>query len=599
MLHLQTVHRPLVVSHDPPPVSPQDIGLPEKFKEWRSGQWSGVERILQSDKRFIVICAPTGTGKTGIGLGAALLSGDRTVILTATTGLQDQISAEAGSIVSDIRGLNNYLCPIAESLGIPKDTTVADAPCQCGYGCGLRKSGCGYYDNYRAAQRAGIVVTNYQCWMHDGAKDSSDRGDLQYGIPIKASTPEEEDRLRAKRQVRMLIADEIHDGEGQLCLFFGVDLSRRECLSMRLDWPDAGLTVDDWQQWAKEWVVKVGSRVSSAEQRMKSSVGKAWSKELKHLRDLKRKLERLSGMQTDDGWILNETEVQGKSMTSVRFDPLSPARYAEQALWRGVNKIVLVSATVRPKTVELLGIKPDEMEFCEYGSSFDPKRRPTVYVPSGVRMTYKTEQDDHAMRWWLGKLDYVIETRLHQKGIVHAVSYKRMKFIFDNSRHAKYMMIHNTRDRAQAVEAFRRREPPAIIISPSLDTGYDFHGPDARWQIIAKIPFASVQDKVIKARQDLDKEYGLYLAAQTLVQAAGRIVRSESDYGMTIVLDGSFEWFYWEVRKYLPMWFQEAVVWWDGAGMPKPLEFDDKPLTVMLCNWCNEAHEGGPEACRS
>src|SRR5580692_6671749 len=122
-------------STDPPPVSPADLGLPEKFSAWRTFQWDGIDRIISSTKRFVVICAPTGSGKTGIGLGAAALSGERTVILTATKGLQDQVAAEAESLVADIRGLNNYLCPIAESLGIPKDTSVADAPCQCGYRC--------------------------------------------------------------------------------------------------------------------------------------------------------------------------------------------------------------------------------------------------------------------------------------------------------------------------------------------------------------------------------------------------------------------------------------------------------------------------------
>ena len=584
------IQQPTVMrSVETPPVTPMDLGLPAKFAEWRADQWDGIERILNTPKRFVVICAPTGAGKTGISLGAAVLSGGRTVMLTATKGLQDQVSEEAKNLVSDIRGLANYLCPITESLGIPRDTTVADAPCQCGYGCGLRRAGCGYYDAYKLAQQAEITVTNYACWLYDGAKDSGERGDLQYGIPPVGSSVEDVEKQRVRQRVRMLIADEAHDIEGQLCMFLGVDFSRHECLTMKLDWPDSGLTVDDWREWAGQWLDKVTIRTSAAEQKLKSSGGRSWSKDLKKLRDLKRKLDRLSGMQADDGWIMNEVDVQGKSMAGVRFDPLSPARYAEGALWRGIEKIVLVSATVRPKTAELLGIDRNDLEFVEYDSSFDPKRRPVIYVPS-IRMTYHTEQDDDKMSKWLGKLDFVIRPRLDRKGIVHAVSYKRAKFIKDNSEFGRHMLIHSSYDRAKIVEQFKRAEPPCVLVSPSVGTGYDFAGDLCRWQVIAKLPFASVQDKVIKARQDADKEYGMYLTAQELVQTCGRPVRSQSDWAESLILDGNFEWYFWKARKHLPLWFQDAVVWADN-GVPEPLNFDEP------CVWCAEVHDGGPEHC--
>ena len=578
MLNLPTIHRlqsqsqsQSVVDTSLPLVSPSDLCMPDKFTSWRSSQWDSVQRIINSSKRFVAIAAPTGFGKSLSAFAAATLGG-RTVILTATKGLQDQLRDDFESISDDIRGLNNYLCPIPDRLGIPKDTAVADAPCQCGYNCGLKRGGCGYYDLYRHAQSSGIVVTNYQCWLYDGAKESADRGDLQYGLPV-TGTVDEISKSIERQKVRMLIADECSDASEQLSMFLGVEFSRRECLGIKLDWPDSGLTVDDWQQWAMKWIPPVDGRLAIAEERVKLNGGKGWAKEIKHLRDMKRKLDRLVGMQADDGWIMNEQDVEGRSMTGVRFDPLSPARYAEQALWRGIDKVVLVSATVRPKTAELLGIKPSELEFVEYDSSFDVKRRPVIFVPT-VRMDYRTEQDDHAMKWLLNKLDSMIGARLDRKGIIHAVSYKRARFIKDNSQYGHLMMVHDSRTRAQVVEEFRRREAPAILVSPSVDTGYDFHGDQCRYQLIIKIPFASVQNKVVKARQDRDKEYGMYMAAQTIVQMTGRSVRSESDWSETILTDSQAEWFIPRIRKFLPRWWMEAYQICD-VGLPEPLEFDE------------------------
>lgn len=579
------------------PLSPCDFGLPDKFTSWRPSQWNAVERIIHSEKRFSIICAATGFGKSLALMGAAVLSGRRTVVLTATKGLQDQISSDFESLAVDIRGQNNYLCPIAAELGVPPSTNVSEAPCQCGYGCSRRRHGpCEYFDRYREAQVKDLVVTNYQCWMFDEKKEA----EAIHVHPMIYELNEGDPRDR-RTPVRMLVLDEAHDAPEQLSKFVGVDLSRREVLSLHLEWPDSGLTLDDWRDWALATDQQVLARIAQHESKIRGSGGAKWSKEFKHLREMSRKLGKLAGMRVEDDWIMDEQEVEGRSMKSVRFDPLSPGRYAESALWRGVERVVLVSATVRPKTAELLGIPPDELEFVEYGSTFSPSRRPTITVPS-IQMNYRNEQDDDLMMQWLRVLDRVIEDRLDRKGIIHAVSYKRARFIIDNSRHRSAMMVHHSHNRDQVVREFRDADPPAILVSPSVDTGYDFPGDICRYQVIAKIPFASVRDRIIKARQDRDKDYGLYLAAQTLVQMTGRAVRSESDWAETLILDDQAFWFVSKVRKFLPQWWTEAYRREDGV--PKPLWFpevmvEQHPLTprVETCNWCGERHEAGPENC--
>ena len=561
-------------NHLPAPLSPVDLGLPDQFREWRPEQWHAIETIVDSPKRFVAICAPTGAGKSLLSFGAAMLSGKRTAFLTATKPLQDQIQRDFSSISTDIRGMANYPCVAWRELEVPESTNVSEAPCQCGYKCPWRTNGCTYFDLYRQAQAADILVTNYQCWMYDDAK-----GKEGFHIdPVVYAAGEPDDPNDHRIPVRMLICDEFHAAHDQLSKFLGVDLSRRECLGMRLDWPDSGQSWEDWRDWASAWLSPVNDRIEDAERKLKLSRnggGRSWSKELRHLRDIKRKLQKLAGMKAEDEWILNEEGAEGRSMQSVRFDPLSPARYAESALWRGVEKVVLVSATVRPKTAELLGIRSEELEFVEYDSSFDKRRRPVIYVPT-VRMSYRTEGDDLLMREWLRLLDRLIEARLEWKGIIHSVSYKRAKFILDNSRWAGHMLTHNSRDREQKIAAFRAADPPCVLVSPSVDTGFDFPQDSARWQVIAKIPFASVQDKVIKVRQERDKEYGLYLAAQTLVQATGRIVRGESDWGESLILDGQAEWFVGKVRKFLPRWWLEAYRWAED-GLPEFIgrEFGD------------------------
>lgn len=566
----------------PPPFAPTDIGLPDKFREWRPNQFAAVERILDSDKRFVMLCLSTGSGKTAIYYTAALLSGVRTAVLTATKGLMDQIAVEMSTLSTDIRGQGNYTCPIADSFNLPRHTTVDDAPCQCGYRCRMKWSGgCSYYDQYRTAQAASIFSTNYQMWMHDSLQERAN-GDLQYGYIADGLGDVQTIVAKDTQAVKMLVCDEAHDADSQLTKFAGVDITRKECFELGMEWlgGSGGHSVDDWREWSAQNNTVITDKLEREKERLRSQNGAGWSRQLKRYRDMKRKLDKLSDMRVEDDWILTENQDRqngrqnGKSIWSVRMDPLVPARYAEKILWRGVEKVVLVSATVRPKTAELLGINGSELDFIEFPSNFDPARRPFVVVPA-IQLNRRTEQDDGKMRLWLARLDSVIDRLKHWKGVVHSVSYDRGNFILNNSRHSSIMVTHDTRNRAEMVELFKQMEAPAILVSPAVETGYDFRGDQARWQAVTKIPFASVTDPLIKARQDRDKDYGRMLATQKLMQAYGRSTRADDDWSVTVMMDGNFAWFYRSARKFMTRFFVEAVQWADGVnGIPDMKQFD-------------------------
>lgn len=112
---------------------------------------------------------------------------------------------------------------------------------------------------------------------------------------------------------------------------------------------------------------------------------------------------------------------------------------------------------------------------------------------------------------------------------------------------------------ADTVEFFKGSNPPAILVSPSVVTGYDFPGEEAEWQVIGKIPFADSRSLIMKARQRRNADYGCYLALKQMVQASGRIVRTPEDVGETFVIDDHFKWVVSKYRGVIPKWWLEAV----------------------------------------
>lgn len=552
--------------------APALFGLPDKFDRWRPGQCDAVARIIDSPERFLVLAQPTGSGKSISAASSGVLSGLRTVILTSTRGLQDQYQATIGDAIHDVRGMGNYRCPIAVQCGLPVTTTVSDAPCSCGYQCRLRFSGdCEYFARYHVGRQHSLVVSNYQCWFYDGMKSPDDALHVPGPAPNGKQPP----------IVDLLICDEATQVAEELTRFVGIHISRRDCLQLRLGWPhddivaaaDAPLMLENWRTWAKSVLGGLMLKVDDAEEELRRNRGRSWSRDLKLMRDMGRKLDKLAHMQASDQWVMDEQhedEYGRGDVVGVTFSPLDPSRFAEQALWRGVGKIVLMSATVRPKHAQMLGIRADEMSFVEYPSTFDARRRPIYVIPT-VMLNYRTEQDDNVMRRWLDRIDGFIAPRISRKGIIHAVSYTRAKFLKDNSQFGQHMFVHGRGNRAEVIERFKRWPAPAILVSPSVDTGYDFPADQARFVIVGKLPFQSVSDKLVKARQRIDPEYQLLITADTLQQMTGRGMRSEQDWCETAIVDDAFgNWFFHRAKRFFNDWWLESLVWTNG--LPEMLE---------------------------
>jgi len=100
-------------------------------------------------------------------------------------------------------------------------------------------------------------------------------------------------------------------------------------------------------------------------------------------------------------------------------------------------------------------------------------------------------------------------------------------------------------NRSRLVEEFMRTERAVLMGSASFWEGIDIPGEALTSVIIVKLPFPSPSSPVIEARvEDLEQngrssfyEYYLPLAVIRFKQGFGRLIRSESDRGVVVVLD--------------------------------------------------------------
>jgi ATP-dependent DNA helicase DinG len=515
--------------------SPADCGLPTGITAWRSGQEEAIDVMITSKKRATAICAPTGFGKSECVVGTALLSKLPTCIVTYSRGLEDQYINRFESIgMVDIRGRSNYKCDLKE-----------DYTCEEGYASRCPYKGTVACPSSQAEMRAAtsnLVVTNYDKWI--AAK--------KFG--------------QGMQHFKQVIFDEGHSCPDALSRAMQVTLNHREIEDkLHIDFL-TGEEAEDftyWRVWASRARETCKLEMQAAYNRIQSvsDPKPAWVKHYTHMRNLLRRLAVLSTARANE-WVVEQTE-QG-----FQFDPVRPGRYAESTLLLHLPRIIVISATLRPKTMFMIGIGKNDFEFREFDSDFDPKRCPIYYIPT---MRVDKRNEHNMVHLWI-KLDQIAAKRRDRKGIVQTVSYARQKDVVASSRFWESMIVNEKGEPpAEIIEQFKNAGPGSILVSPSVGTGYDFSDDLARWNFICKIPF-DPPSKILKAREADDPEYRGYRAMQTLIQSLGRDVRSKTDWSERFICDEHLSWFLPKFGHLAPRSFHMFMKRVDTVPQPPSLE---------------------------
>lgn len=510
-------------------LSPADLGLPDKFEAFRPAQLEAIDYAATSDKRFVAMGLPTGAGKSLIAAAIQKLTGLKAVYLTATKGLQDQVGRDFGA--ADVRGRANYDCHHT-----PEGHTCDSASDICEF-AGRSDCRCPYTKAVEEGKAADLTVTNYAYWLHSRRLNPNALGNDW-------------------NPVELLILDEAHETVDQLTGFLEIVLKPH-----RIDIADTSGVMPSsyWVNCAALEGKRLAEEMAEIEER--NPAGYRHEERWKEKQEQRDKWDKVSRM--DVNWVW-QVERPHRGAPTVTFSPIWPGRYAE-ALFSGVQKIILLSATLRPYTLRLLGIKESDVDFREWPAVFSPNRGMVYHVPT-AKLTWKAKDEDY--KKILDRVDEIIGGRLDRKGIIHTVSYDRAKRILSQSKYSDRMFFNeSSRLSGDTARDFRDAGPGSILCSPSYSTGFDFPGEECEYQIVLKTPYPNTQSRVIKERCE-SNDYRMYAAAQELVQMCGRARRYEEDRSETIIVDNGVSWLLSPGggKKFLPGWFRV----WTVQKVPNP-----------------------------
>ncbi len=506
------------------------------FARYRAGQREALDAARDAfaeGKRFVVVEAPTGAGKSAIAVALAR-EASAAYILTAQKILQDQYTRDFPDLAL-MKGRANYRCLVA-------DTHAAAAPCLVGQRFPACED-CPYFVAKDAAMAASGVAMNYAYFL----------AELNYAGGFG-------DRS-------LLVLDEAHNAEAALMGFVQVTLGEgtlaRVGIERRLPPP---LGDEGYFDFAEDLVPELLARGRQLEGELRAG-GISESAAVSRLQAKQwldgqlGRLEMMVNSRDQDGvdWVVERRRLD--SGESVTFKPVEVAPFAEPLLFRHAGSVLMLSATILdpPTFLRSLGVDPEEVAVLQVPSTFPPERRPLVLRPAARLTRHYLEREIPRLVEAIAEL-----CALHpdEKGIIHSHSYRIAQAIEQRlpQEHAwRLVTHHDSSERDAALQRHLSSDAPTILLTPSMTEGIDLAQELSRWQVLCKIPYPYLGDPQVARRMEADRGWYDWRTCLSVVQAYGRSVRSEDDYAVTYLLDADFPKFLRRQRERLPAWFLEAV----------------------------------------
>lgn len=187
----------------------------------------------------------------------------------------------------------------------------------------------------------------------------------------------------------------------------------------------------------------------------------------------------------------------------------------------------------------------------EIDNGFDFSKSP-IYYNDKLRLSYKEKQTNlpSVMR----QIEEICSHHKGIHGIIQTGSYEFMNYLRDHaSPELKSRLIYytNSSEKKTAIYNFESFYGK-ILIGPSLLEGLSFDDDKCRFIIVMKVPYASLSDKLVKAKMNVYPNWYVNDTINKVIQGVGRGVRSKTDWCETYILDGCWNDIVTRSNKFIP-----------------------------------------------
>lgn len=515
-----------------------------------------VKNLIEDDKKFVILECGTGVGKSAIGYTVAktLLENlednddyeNGSYFVTTQKILQDQYIKDFGDSLNkdmlSIKSSSNYKCKYyskntcADSI---QKLRTAERTSRFYKAC---NAGCIYKIAKRKFIESKLGVTNFSYFL----TESTFSGGI---VPQK-----------------VLVVDEAHNLENEIGKFVQFNISEFFAKnSLHIEMPPIKTQFQSMQWIQKEYLPALKNKIIDIHlvfkkfSGLKSKLGSDFekiSKQVDLLESHSKKMEKFIEIYDKENWVM-EINVLDKNLRRLEFKPVDVSKLAYDHVFRFGQKVILMSATIlnHEGFCEQLGIPVDEVSFVSIPSPFPITNKPVFALPVGKM---SAAHIDNTLPKLKNAIEILLAQHPNEKGVIHAHTFKIAKYLKENIKD-KRLLYHTSHNRDKVLNKHIRSRQPTVLISPSMTEGVDLKGDLSRFQVICKIPYPYLGDKIVKKRMNKWKWWYSLQTVKTIVQAVGRSIRSKDDSAITYILDGDWNYFYDKNREVFPLEFRRSI----------------------------------------
>jgi ATP-dependent DNA helicase DinG len=503
----------------------------------REQQTSVINKVLnefKSGKKYAIIDCGTGVGKSAIGLTIAKHISENegqypgvytegSYFLTTQKVLQDQYEKDfsASGLVS-LYSSSNYKCSLDKAasckdiLTAVRSGSISKKFEKCSYSCVYKGKKKDFIEKK-------LGVTNFSYFLTE--KNYSQK------LPNK----------------RVLIVDEAHNLENELTRFIEVSISSYFSEKiLKLKMPRGLDTQFKVYNWIKNvYYLELTKKINFiSSQLAKFGITNTKLDEFKKitsryelLTSHQKKISQFIELYNKENWVFDVENTNDKYKKFI-FKPIDISKYAHQYLLQFADYVIFMSATIisHEGFSLTIGLPDDLTVSIKEPSPFPASNRPIIYSPAGSMSAKNIDKTLPIMKTMIAE---IIENHKDEKGIIHTHSIKIANYL-KNTLRSKRIIVAYGENREKALEQHTKSKKPTILISPSMTEGVDLKGSLSEFQILCKVPFPYLGDKVVKKKMNKWKWWYNTQTIRTIIQSVGRSIRSEDDKAVTYILDSDW-----------------------------------------------------------
>lgn len=532
-----------------------------------------IESKIKSGYKNILVCAPTGIGKSHIALTVAK-SLKSSFILTGQKILQDQYTHDF-SWIYPMKGKSNFPCL---ALYNPRKTSyekaIRNENLLCSKGtCSWKPKGssireyCEFKPNreqfeikFKGTEKEIIHAPKGMCYYYNQKFQALLATHSIFNYASFFQTKKYNSGIEDLLEKNCLIADESHEIEHEIIGFIGFDIRKSHLDDV--GWTFTPYDLEDIDS-VKKLVEDLGEvyviRIRELEDYQNTDPN------LSKFRRRLEKLDRLLQELIDDSknMVVQPDYADTSNTTLVSIKPLNISKYIHEFF--NYKHQIFLSATI-DKTMfcKNMGFNEEECAFIEVEKSPFPLKNRTVNFLNIKNLNMSTSQEDwnHIYQ----EIDKIMKIHPNDKGLILTSSILQCKKIIDNvstKSKKRLMPVYSdfAKQRDEILEAHDKTSEPSILLSPSLWVGVDLIDELSRFQIIVKTPYLPLYDKRTKTKMENNRVWYMYETLVRLLQGFGRSIRHEKDFAVTYVLDGAAERLIKNMEKYVPKAYYDVLGW--------------------------------------